>query len=98
MNSYALQQTAAQHLAAPRGDASPDTSALHGICRRIAEVEVCVRDLHGIADRACGAPNTAENKPAPQAVPNGMLEEIENALDILMALSSGAVARLSRIA
>lgn len=108
MSNYPVQQSSALQGARSRedfdeilrGEVSPDTSMLHGIRRRIAEIESNVRDIHGIADRACGAPapNVGDAKGAPRAVPNGMLEEIENALDNLMALSGGAVNRLGRIA
>lgn len=96
MNNYAAQNNSP---IAQRGDAAmPDTSALQGIRRRIAEAEANVCDIHGIADRACGVSNAVESKTAPQAVPNGMLEEIENALDNLVSLSIAAASRLSRIA
>lgn len=77
----------------------PVSSALDGIRERIAQITANCRDMHGIADRACGQTVAAEAKSAvPQVVPNGMLDEIENALDALLSLSNGAVARLSRIA
>jgi hypothetical protein len=87
--SQAGQQTGAQ---------TPASSSLDGIRKRIDHITSIVHDMHGIADRACGAAVSADSKSAPQAVPNGMLDEIENALDILVVLSNAAVARLSRIA
>jgi hypothetical protein len=89
--STALQQAGAVN-------APPVSSSLDGIRRRIEQITLNVGDMHGIADRACGQTTISESKSAPQAVPNGMLDEVENALDILVALSNSAVARLSRIA
>jgi hypothetical protein len=89
--STALQQAGA-------ANSPPVSSSLDGIRRRIEQITLNVGDMHGIADRACGQTAMPENKSAPQAVPNGMLDEVENALDILVALSNSAVARLSRIA
>jgi hypothetical protein len=92
--SYGQQSANIQNANAP-----PVSSSLDGIRRRIEQITLNVGDMHGIADRACGQTHVAaETKGAPQAVPNGMLDEIENALDILVSLSNAAVARLSRIA
>jgi hypothetical protein len=76
------------------------SSSLDGIRRRIDQIANSVADLHGIADRACGPTAIAgdPNKAGPQFVPNGMLDEIDKALDSLVNLSNTAVARLSRIA
>lgn len=95
MSNYAQQGAQSGSI---RQDTPPDASALHGILRRIGEVRANLHDIHGIADRACGSSHFGETKTAPAAVPNGMLAEIEEALDGLMSLSGGAVARLSRIA
>jgi hypothetical protein len=75
----------------------PDASALHGILRRIAEVRSNLHDIHSIADRACGSSGLGQTT-APKAVPNGLLSEIEEAMDGLMSSSAEAVARLSRVA
>jgi hypothetical protein len=85
------QQQAASNL-------PPVSSSLEGIRRRIDQIASNVHDMHGIADRACGQTAQVEKGPVPQSVPNGMLDEIENALDGLVNLSNSAVARLSRIA
>lgn len=84
----------------PGANAPPSSSSLDAIKRRIDRINSNIHDLHGIADRACGQTNIQrdEAKTAPAAVPNGMLDEIEQALDGLVSLSDGAVARLSRIA
>lgn len=73
-------------------------SALDGIRERIKQISHNIGDLHGIADRACGQIGEPDNRGAPQAVPNGMLDEIEIVLDALVTSSNSAVARLSRIA
>jgi hypothetical protein len=88
--SPALQPVAGNHPSV--------SSSLDGIRRLIDQIASNVADMHGIADRACGQTTASETKGAPQAVPNGMLDEIENALDALLALSNSAVARLARIA
>lgn len=78
---------------------TPVSSSLEGIRQRIEEITHNVGDLHGIADRACGQNVTAGDKgAAPKSVPNGMLDEIENALDQLVNLTNTAVVRLARIA
>lgn len=96
--SHANSPGAYGHPGAPTASQSPASSSLDGIRRRIDQITTNVHDLHGIADRACGQTAKVETGPAPQAVPNGMLDEVENALDTLVNLSNGAVARLSRIA
>jgi hypothetical protein len=90
-NTYAnpMSQSASQ---------APASSALDGIRRRVAYIAQNVQDVHGIADRACGQTAGGEKAPAPRALPNGMLDEIEEALDSLVSSSDSAVARLSRIA
>lgn len=85
--------------ASSSANASPvSVSALDGIRSRIQQISHNIGDLHGIADRACGQIGEADNRAAPQAVPNGMLDEIETVLDALVTSSNSAVARLSRIA
>lgn len=78
--------------------ASPPSSALGGILERLAVIRSNLHDVHGIADRACGTFGLAEPKPSPSLVPNGMLDEIIQALDGLTSLSGDAVVRLGRIA
>lgn len=96
MSNYGLQSASQTGIVRP--EMPPDASALHGILRRIGEVRANLQDIHGIADRACGSSHSGEAKSAPAAVPNGMLSEIEEALDGIMSLSLGAASRLSRIA
>lgn len=79
--------------------APPAGSSLGGIRDRIEAITSNIRELHGIADRACGQSRDPEkNQPAPTAVPNGMLDEIENSLDILISASQVVLSRLRRIA
>jgi hypothetical protein len=91
-------QAGGSQSAAQYGEMKPDASALHGILRRITEVRSNLHDIHGIADRACGSSGLGESTTAPKAVPNGLLSEIEEAMDGLMSLSAEAVVRLSRVA
>jgi hypothetical protein len=82
----------------PNGAPAPAaSSSLDGIRHSIGLITSNVGDMLGIADRACGQ-CASDSKAAPAAVPNGMLDEIEVALDHLVLLSNTAVARLSRIA
>lgn len=75
----------------------PPVLALQSILHRIQEIRNSLVDLHGIADRACGDRGPA-GQTALTAAPNGMIDEIDHALNDLAQLSSEAVARLSRIA
>lgn len=93
MNNHA-QQIAGQNAVNPPAP----SSALGGILERIAVIRSNLHDVHGIADRACGGSGLSESKSAPTPVPNGMLDEITQALDDLMSLSGDAVIRLGRIA
>lgn len=81
------------------GPAAQQQSALEMTRSRLRDLEQNILDLLGIADRACGTlPPQGDANAIPKAVPNGLLEEVDNDISRLLAMSHTAVTRLARIA
>lgn len=84
------------------GSTMASGAALTGLRSQLNVVEQNVHDLLSIADRACGTPPPQADAKGgggpPTAAPDGLLDELDNDVTRLIALTNIAVARLSRIA
>jgi hypothetical protein len=83
--------------AVSRGD-EPHMPALVRTRERLKDIEHRLDELLGIADRVFGfPPPQGDARVSPAAVPNGLIEEINNDLDKLMGMAAHAVMRLREL-
>lgn len=85
--------------AVSRGDEAPSPAlALVRTRERLKDIENRLDELLGIADRVFGfPPPQGDARSLPAAVPNGLIEEIDNDIDKLMGMAAHAVMRLREL-